>query len=64
MQSHERCSVVEVMGRHAGHLALNVGCAVGATATLLPEQDIDFDVDVIDKMRTAGSRGATTISLL
>ena len=32
MQSHERCSVVEVMGRRAGHLALNVGCAVGATA--------------------------------
>ena len=25
MQSHERCSVVEVMGRHAGHLALYVG---------------------------------------
>ena len=51
MQSHERCSVVEVMGRHAGHLALNVGCAVGATATLLPEQDIDFDVDVIEYLR-------------
>ncbi len=24
-QSHERCSVVEVMGRHAGHIALNTG---------------------------------------
>ena len=57
MQSHERCSVVEVMGRHAGHLALNVGCAVGATATLLPEQEIDFDVDVIDKMRTGRIKG-------
>ena len=32
MQSHERCSVVEVMGRHAGYLALYVGIAVGATA--------------------------------
>ena len=31
MQSHERCSVVEVMGRHAGFLALYVGIAVGAT---------------------------------
>ena len=29
MQSHERCSVVEVMGRHAGYLALYVGVAVG-----------------------------------
>ena len=28
MQSHERCSVVEVMGRHAGYLALYVGIAV------------------------------------
>ncbi|MBR3165431.1 MAG: ATP-dependent 6-phosphofructokinase, partial [Lachnospiraceae bacterium] len=31
MQSHERCSVVEVMGRNAGFLALYVGIAVGAT---------------------------------
>ena len=37
MQSHERCSVVEVMGRNAGHLALYVGLAVGATAVLVPE---------------------------
>ena len=29
MQAHERCSVVEVMGRHAGYLALYVGIAVG-----------------------------------
>ena len=34
MQSHERCSVVEVMGRNAGFLALYVGTAVGATAVL------------------------------
>ena len=37
MQSHERCSVVEVMGRNAGFLALYVGTAVGATAVLVPE---------------------------
>ena len=36
MQSHERCSVVEVMGRHAGYLALSVGISVGATAVLIP----------------------------
>ena len=36
MQSHERCSVVEVMGRHAGYLALYVGISVGATAVLIP----------------------------
>ena len=39
MQSHERCSVVEVMGRHAGYLALYVGVAVGATAVLVPEAE-------------------------
>ena len=37
MQSHERCSVVEVMGHRAGHLALYVGLACGATAVLIPE---------------------------
>lgn len=57
MQSHERCSVVEVMGRRAGHLALNVGCAVGATATLLPEREIDFETDVIEKMRMGRIKG-------
>ena len=28
-QSHDRCSVVEVMGHHAGYIALNVGIATG-----------------------------------
>ena len=51
MQSHERISVVEVMGRHAGHLALSVGCAVGAEAMLLPERQEDFENDVIEKIR-------------
>ena len=36
MQSHERCSVVEVMGRNAGFLALYVGIAVVSTAVLVP----------------------------
>lgn len=57
MQSHERCSVVEVMGRHAGHLALNVGVAVGATAILLPEREIDFESVVIEKMRVGRIKG-------
>lgn len=57
MQSHERCSIVEVMGRHAGHLALHVGCAVGATAILLPERKADFEKDVIEKMRIGRIKG-------
>jgi 6-phosphofructokinase 1 len=59
MQSHERCSVVEVMGRHAGHLALYVGLASGATAVLVPEKPMDFENDVIEKIRTARIKGRT-----
>ena len=59
MQSHERCSVVEVMGRNAGHLALYVGLAVGATAVLVPEENVDFEADVIEKIRRARLNGRT-----
>ena len=59
MQSHERCSVVEVMGRNAGFLAMYVGLAVGATAVLVPEKEIDFERDVIEKIRAARFNGFT-----
>ena len=59
MQSHERCSVVEVMGRNAGYLAMYVGLAVGATAVLVPEKEIDFEKDVIEKIRRARFNGFT-----
>ena len=59
MQSHERCSVVEVMGRNAGHLALYVGLAVGATALLIPENKGSFDTEIIEKIRTARLNGFT-----
>ncbi len=59
MQSHERCSVVEVMGRNAGFLAMYVGLAVGATAVLVPEEKIDFEKDVVEKIRTARFNGFT-----
>lgn len=59
MQSHERCSVVEVMGRNAGYLAMYVGLAVGATAVLVPEKPFDFHNDVIEKIRQARLNGFT-----
>ena len=59
MQSHERCSVVEVMGHNAGYLAIYVGLAVGATAVLVPEKEIDFHEDVIEKIRQARLNGFT-----
>lgn len=47
--SHERCSVVEVMGHGAGDIALQCGLAVGATAIIVPE--IEFNLqNIINKI--------------
>ena len=56
-ESHDRCSVVEVMGRHCGDLALHTSIAVGAIATLVPEIPHDFEKDVIARIRTAQTTG-------
>ena len=56
-QSHDRCSVVEVMGRHAGYLALNVGIAVGATSIIVPEVPFDFERDIIGRMKVTSATG-------
>ena len=58
MQSHERCSVVEVMGRNAGYLALAVGLASGATAVLVPERPTKID-DLVETIREARLNGRT-----
>lgn len=50
-KSHDTCSVVEVMGRKCGDIALNIGMAVGATAILVPEVEYDFQKDVIDRIK-------------
>ena len=50
-ESHDRCSVVEVMGRRCGDIALHTGIAVGATAILVPEVPYDFERDVIQRMK-------------
>ena len=55
-QSHERCSVVEVMGRHAGYIALQTGIAVGATAIMVPEVENNLD-DVIKKIKASQKTG-------
>ena len=56
-QSHDRCSVVEVMGRRAGYLALNVGIAVGATSIIVPEIPYDFERDIVKRMEATFSTG-------
>ncbi|HIY08629.1 MAG TPA: 6-phosphofructokinase [Firmicutes bacterium] len=50
-QSHDRCSVVEVMGRGAGYIALHSGIACGALSVLVPEVPYDFQRDIVDKMK-------------
>jgi 6-phosphofructokinase 1 len=42
-ESHHRCMVVEVMGRHAGWIALHAGTAGGANVILLPERRFDIE---------------------
>ena len=56
-QSHERCSVVEVMGRHAGYIAVNTGIATGALCVLVPEQPWDIDKDVIARIKETQAEG-------
>ena len=56
-QSHDRCSVVEVMGRNAGYIALNVAIASGAMAVLLPEKEFDMQHDILDKIAETQKTG-------
>ena len=49
--SHDRCSLVEVMGRHCGYLALHAGIAAGATAIFVPERKLDFKKDIVERMQ-------------
>ena len=50
IQSHTRCSVVEVMGHKVGFLAQAIGIASGALVTLVPEIKYDLDRDVVDRI--------------
>lgn len=58
-QSHDRCSVIEVMGRSAGYVALEGGIATGADVILIPEIEWDFDQDVLRPILEAKQRGKT-----
>ncbi|GIP56840.1 6-phosphofructokinase [Paenibacillus sp. FSL W8-0186] len=56
MSSHERASVVEVMGRHSGDIALHAGLAAGAETILVPEVPFDLN-EVADRMRSNFDNG-------
>lgn len=55
-ESHARCSVVELMGRGAGHIAIRVAIAVGAFGVLIPEAEFD-EASLIERMRRARENG-------
>ncbi len=55
-ESHDRCSVVEVMGRRAGYIALNCGIACGATYIVVPEIGLNMD-QIIEKIEAARALG-------
>jgi 6-phosphofructokinase 1 len=61
-ESHDRVMVCEVMGRHAGHIALYAGIAGGAAEILVPEEPFDIDeVCARIRHRHEGGRFATLV---
>ena len=55
-ESHDRVIVCEVMGRHAGHIALYAGIAGGASMILVPEEPFDID-EVCARLRARHEKG-------
>ena len=55
--SHERCCIIEVMGRHAGYIAYHTAIASGAEVMLLPEEEADFDEQVAEPLKAWYARG-------
>ncbi|MFN8017913.1 MAG: ATP-dependent 6-phosphofructokinase [Acidimicrobiales bacterium] len=56
-ESHDRVLVVEVMGRHVGHIAAWAGIAGGAAITLVPEEPFDI-AEVAERIRQRHRRGS------
>ena len=61
--SHNRLFFIEVMGRDAGHIALNVGVGAGAEEILIPEEDLGLDrlVESLRKSRRSGKTSSIVI---
>ncbi len=55
-ESHHRCMIAEVMGRHVGWIALHAGMASGAHAILIPEQPVSME-QITDWVNEAHDRG-------
>ena len=56
-ESHDRCSVVEVMGRKAGYIAIHSAIAVGATGVIVPEIPFDIEKELIPRLMNIQKTG-------
>lgn len=63
-QSHDRCSVIEVMGRNCGDVALYSGVAAGATAIIVPEVEFNFERDIIARIEETKKTGKNHFIIL
>lgn len=61
--SHNRLFFVEVMGRDAGHIALNAGIGAGAEEILIPEEDLGLDrlLESLEKSRNSGKASSIVV---
>jgi 6-phosphofructokinase 1 len=57
--SHNRLFFIEVMGRDAGHIALNAGVGAGAEAILIPEEDLGLD-RLLESLRRSKRSGKSS----
>ena len=55
-ESHKRVMIVEVMGRHAGWIAMHSGMAAGADIILIPEREIKLD-EILEVIKSRSDRG-------
>ncbi|MCD0444508.1 6-phosphofructokinase [Glycomyces sp. A-F 0318] len=62
--SHDRCIVVEIMGRHAGWMTLHAGIAGGANVTLIPEVAFDIEkvANFVKERKDAGKATIVAVS--
>lgn len=61
--SHKRMFFVEVMGRDAGHIALNAGIGAGAEEILIPEEDIGLP-KLLEKLKRSKASGKSSCIVL
>lgn len=61
--SHNRLFLIEVMGRDAGHIALNAGIGAGAEEILIPEEDLGLErlMDSLKKSKTTGKTSSIVV---